>query len=472
METQDSTQSSIYDALVLFLLVLWAFVSYQNWITDSEFWPVTLSGHFSLWHQHPALIYKSLFHASLSWIYLFDLNSADHIRMAKFFYSFLGILYFYYFYCIAKRYLDQLNSFLLLLVLLFSAFGFTQIGNIRSDFLAALIAIIYFDLKGRKPQLANQFWFFLSISIGLILVTPKSIYLVIVLWFYHILNLPGEKRLRFFNWSVFLVILSLLSLMTLDQYYLKQKIMASLLSAWQHFQSDSSKLIDYDVQTFLFPFLKKDFPLIIFIGLSIITALFQLRRFYKVLIPAVLLIIFLIFHRPILPFFVGPLIGLFLILMMPILKLKAAKLKWSLVFILTSYIFIQKSNFYYQSSLPQLHAIHVFENYLKENSFSVIDGIGLFPRYNKLKFIYLGPHDASASELQYDLIESLKVDTIVYSPRFLNIEPQVSQFLLANYKVIGKGYWLRNDLEIEERFDNILPAFQFGYQPEIRINKN
>jgi hypothetical protein len=35
---------------------------------------MTLSGHFDLWRQHLVLIYKPLFHASLSWIHFFNLN--------------------------------------------------------------------------------------------------------------------------------------------------------------------------------------------------------------------------------------------------------------------------------------------------------------------------------------------------------------------------------------------------------------
>src|SRR5690606_38445903 len=77
-------QSSFFCSLVLFsVLAIWFFFSYFQWIGDSEFWPISLAGHWDQADVHPSLLYKATFHGTLSWIHLWDLSNVVHIKIAK-----------------------------------------------------------------------------------------------------------------------------------------------------------------------------------------------------------------------------------------------------------------------------------------------------------------------------------------------------------------------------------------------------
>ena len=186
---------------LLTILLIWSFFSYHNWIGDSEFWPITLSGHWNEWKNQPALLYKPLFHLSLSWIYFFELNSVQHIKAAKALYALLGVISFYSMFAILKRYLDSNRALCIVLIFVFSHLGFTQIGLIRSDFLSYFITLMFFlFIKEIRPndwlKLGGVNFLF---ALALLLTTPKSLFFVSILFAFSFFSLKGISKFRFIS---------------------------------------------------------------------------------------------------------------------------------------------------------------------------------------------------------------------------------------------------------------------------------
>ncbi|GEM_PF-3534955 len=432
---------------------------------------MTLSGHFDLWRQHLVLIYKPLFHASLSWIHFFNLNSVEHIQVSKAFYSLLGFFYFSIFYLISRRHLGLRNGTLYLFVFLFSSLGFTQIGNLRSDFLAGLIALLFLYLIDLRPILLKSFLFLIFATMILVLITPKGIYLAALIWFYGFLRQEKNRKLHFLNFSLFMFLVLILLIVALDKFVFSFQFLNAIYAAWVHHRSALSGFNNEDGQFFVFPFLKRDFPLIALIIIVYFRSFFLSKKCWPTIILTSLVLVIIAVHRPQLPFFIGPMIGILMILMLSNLDLKKAKLTSVLAFILLCYCFTQNRKFYYHSHSQQLRAIEVVENYLAEKNFLVVDGLGLFPRYKKSMLIYLGPYDLQGLDIQYNLILKSEPDFVVYTPRLRSIEPMISKQLLSKYKSVGPGYWLRKDLSVDIDLSDIMPAFHFGFQPNERVNQ-
>ena len=454
------------DLLVLIILGFWSFFSYHNWISDSEFWPITLSGHFDQWRHNPGLIYKGLFHLSLSWIYLFDFDSADHIRVAKAFYSFLGVLSFYFFYRITRKYLDTILSLLVLLVILTSSLGFSQMGVIRSDFLVSFITMVYLLIMRQEWDWKRQFFAFLVYAVTVVFVTPKGIYLIFSFWIYLLLTQKKQFILKCLASSFAVVILALGALTLIDELFLGSQIFQSLHAAWRHHSELRHATARMNDWWFLKPFLMNDIAVIVLMLFLFITAFLQRSLNLATIVLAGLLIGTLALHQPLLPFFVGSYFMIIAVLLFPALNRISVR-RAQLVLLAVTFVTLlrfEKENYFHSNEI-QIYTIKKISQFLDKNSYASIDGLGLFPRVKKVDLSYLGPSDATASEAVLKRIIKTKPDFIVYTGRFTSLEPGISRYLTLNYQGVGSGYWLRNDLNTESNFDDVLSGFLFTFRP-------
>lgn len=466
----DSLQffkSHKYNLVVLFLLSLWSYFSFHNWISDSEFWPVTLSGHYDQWRNHPALIYKGFFHLTLSWIYWFDLDSAGHLRAAKACYSLFGVGYFFLFYLMVKRHLSQLHSLLVILVVLTSSLGFSQVGVIRSDFLASLLVLIYLFFQNGKWSWQKQSVYFFVFSALLFLTTPKSLFWVVTFWIYMVLNFENKERLVFIRVSSIIIILALGVVTYIDQVFLQSQIFNSFYLAWQHnFALYQSKEPMNDL-VFLLPYLSNDWAFLSLIACMLFNSFLSKNITSAVRGLILLLCGILLYHEPRLPFFVGSYILILFLLLIPTLKSLGTQQRVVLLLavVMINLIRINPRQYFFSNEI-QLKTIQIISDFIENQSYSVIDGLGLFPRVKKLDLTYIGPFDPVANEIFLKKIKDTKPDFLVYTGRFLNIEPIISKVLAQHYKNVGNGYWLRNDLKEQAKFVEVLPGYYFNFRPD------
>jgi hypothetical protein len=461
-----------FNLVILFLLSIWAYFSYHNWISDSEFWPVTLSGHFDQWRQHPSLIYKGFFHLTLGWIYWFDLDSVQHLKVAKASYSFLGVGYFCLFYLMVKKHLSEFHSLLVLLVVLTSSLGFSQVGVIRSDFLASLLVMLYLYLKNDEWSWKKQGAFFLLISVLLLLTTPKSIYWVVAIWIYLFVSLSRQQKIGFTKISLVLGILGLGLVTFIDQTYLQSQIFNSFYLAWKHNHELQQSQIQMNDLVFLSPYLKNDWALVVLTLCMLIASFFSRSMSWADRTFAALISVALLWHEPRLPFFVGSYLFVLFLMLVPVLKdieRNQRVLLFSIVILLHFSRFDLRQ--YYFPNQIQFKTIGIISSFIETHSYSVIDGLGLFPRVKKLDLTYIGPFDPVANEIFFKKIQNTKPDFLVYSGRFLNIEPEVSKFLALHYKNVGNGYWLRNNLKDQPRFIDVLPGYYFNFRPDVFLGR-
>lgn len=162
--------------LVVTLILLWAYFSFQSWIGSSEYWPVTLSGYWKDWDRAPSLIYKPVFHLVLTPLYFFNLDSVTHLQWAKGLFTFIGGTSLFLLYRILRHHLELLISLLIWGLVLFSQLGFSQLGKIRSDLLSFFFFLFGYLLLviHEKKKLISTLILLVFFEMLMILTTPKA----------------------------------------------------------------------------------------------------------------------------------------------------------------------------------------------------------------------------------------------------------------------------------------------------------
>lgn len=465
--------SNIVTWAILFIaLAIWSYFSFHNWIGDSEFWPVSLSGHWDKWKTQPALLFKFLFHLSLSWIYLFDLNSVEHLKFAKAFYTLLGASSFFLFFHILKKHISREKSLCVVFIFLLSHLGFTQIGLIRSDFLSFFLALIFFLIVPSKINPRSWLkWGILSFIFSslLFLITPKSIFFGILAFFFIFFTLQGQARFRYvltFGWLFIFIYFLFSKILFVEEV---NRIIESTINFVYVSYTSKNSLPFFNLH--LIGFLKNDALLWVLIICGLLVQFknefLNLQNWTAVGLGA-LLIIFV--HRPALPFFVGSYWGLLFLSLIPLMK--KIEFKYFVgVLAVTIGIFMFRFSFvYYYPNEVQYETIQVLEETIKNiPKGKIFDGLGVAPRA-PLSLNYLGPYQRMANYGALKRIKKKRPALIVYTARGKLIEPQFSWLLQTHYKPVGIGYWLRKDIEIESEIKDHLgrlkPSFfVFGYYP-------
>ncbi len=459
-------------AILLGVLAIWSYFSFNNWIGDSEFWPISLANQWNNWKFQPALIYKPLFHLSLYWIYAFDLTSVEHVQVAKAFYTLLGAGSFICFFTIFKKYLSIQKSLLLVLILIFSNLGFSQIGLIRSDFLSFFLALFFFL---HAPKFASDKWlklgfFTFAFSVLLFAVTPKSIFISVLIFFFSLFQLQKNIRLRFclvYGWAL------ILGYLILDQVIFDGKISWSSLNAISFYvKSYYSQSIQPFFNRNLIGYLENDAVLWLALVSGLVGQLILVTKKklgssdYPWVAVGVATLLILLLHKPALPFFVGSYWGFLFLGLIPILKKIEAKYLTALLVIALAIFSLRISPSYYYPNSIQLQTIQEIESLVKTiPQGHLFDGLGVAPRSPQHLF-YVGPDDDQSNSLSLKWVKEKRPEVVVYSARLKLIEPEIGEFLREEYRPIGMGFWLRKDLETTKKMGHLKPAFfVFGYYP-------
>ncbi len=459
-------------AILLGVLAIWSYFSFNNWIGDSEFWPISLANQWDNWKFQPALIYKPLFHFSLYWIYAFDLSSVEHIQVAKAFYTLLGAASFICLFAIFKKHLSLQKSLALVLILIFSNLGFSQIGLIRSDFLSFFLALFFFL---HAPKIDSDKWlklgfFSFTFSVLLFAVTPKSVFMSLLIFLFSFFHLNKNVRFRFclvHGWSI------ILGYLILDQVIFDGKISWSSLNAISFY---AKSYYAQSIQPFFnhnfVSYLKNDVVLWVALISGLVWQLVLL--FKKKFISAdhswtavgIATFLVLLLHKPMLPFFVGSYWGFLFLGLIPILKKIEVKYLTALLIVTLGVFSVRISPNYFYPNSVQLQTIEEIESLVKSiPQGRLFDGLGVAPRSPQHLF-YVGPDDDQSNSLTLKWVKEQRPEVVVYSARLKLIEPEIGDYLRAEYQTIGMGYWLRKDLETTKKMSHLKPAFFiFGYYP-------
>jgi len=459
-------------ALVLTAAVAWVYLTSTNWITSSEFWPITLAGHWDQWRDHPSLLYKAFFHATLSWIYLLDLDSVQHLRVARFFYAILGLIFFFLFYRLCRKFINARQAFLTILLFAMSLTGFSQIGLIRSDFLSSLLALVallvYFNEKVPKVHKILLLGF---VSLLMLFSTPKSVLIIVA--FLPVIILENRHFFSFRRLNIFLVIMTVLSvLFWILDYSLDQKLAMALGDAFHHnLEAQAVAKTQTLHYKFVEWYLLHDGLLFAGLILLVVKQLWSgfANRVFRDLGFALfglgILLIFLL-HEPKLPFFLGSLFPLLIFSALPSLaKIPTRGIAvLGLIFGLST-IALGRFPYYHDSYEPQLQVVEILERILNEHpGMSHFDGVQLLPRAQNSKLIFVGPFDSWANLYAMEALEKKPPDLLVYTPRVQNLEPRFSIFMLKLYQAKGPGYWIRKGHPFQESLENMpLSLVYFGY---------
>ena len=168
--------------LTIFLLLFFFTGVFQH-ISDSEFWPISLARLFGQFDSsHVSLYYKFFFHGLLRIPYYFELNSVQHLILARTIFSILGICTLFLYFLIAQKlYQSEKVAFALSTLLLSCIFYFSQWSRIRSDFLVLFFCLlgIYLNLSWTRQKM--RIVLLAVLPFLMILTTPKAIYWIVIL---------------------------------------------------------------------------------------------------------------------------------------------------------------------------------------------------------------------------------------------------------------------------------------------------
>ncbi|MFN8791882.1 MAG: hypothetical protein ACK5Y2_10555 [Bdellovibrionales bacterium] len=473
--SQSSRRPWIYRAtlgLVAIFALFWLYCASTNWITDSEFWPITLAGHWDQWKQHPSLLYKAVFHASLSWIYFLELGSVQHLKFARFFYALLGLVFFFLFYRLCCKFLGYSRALILTLLLGMTVTGFSQIGVIRSDFLASLWALTGLVVY-HSNRLASSLKLGLLILLGALMFfsTPKSVILLAAFLPLVVIQSFTKFSLRFFNWILAPLTFGA-SLFWLFDQALDRKLTIAMARALAHTAETHSIVASWNSKyQFVEWYLKHDSLLI---GLLVIALFVQtflgFRNHDRARIGYALfgfgLIAIFVFHEPKLPFFLGSLLPFLILSALPTLQEIPTRFYLLITGLFLVLIpILGKFPYYYDAYHAQIEVIRRLENVARAHpDLRVFDGLQLLPRSATLPLTFVGPFDPSTNAATMKFLKANPPDMLVHTARVQNLEPDFTPFMVVHYESKGPGYWVRKGYAFDQDLQDLpLSMLLFGY---------
>lgn len=449
-------------AIILF--IIYGFFAVTAYTADSEFWSIALSKLLFSFDGHVALLQKLPFYFILNIPYHLFGNSLLVLLAEKSLFYLVSVGVFYLCYKILRFYQIENKMTLLFFVSLFLFESiFSQTFRIRSDNLALLFFLILFytGLRDSSDGLRQTIRFFL-IGLMMFLITPKSIYFLVMFFVYHLSNQKiFFKRMK----SVLIIFLlppfiCLFLGFILDKFqmpYLKDAYTKAVLYFLNSFhrQSFQSTYLSIDSFNFLIRTVFRSPLHIMFIFTAIFMGLKFRRKLNKnevILIPvAILGILFLIFHNQKLPFFINSLLlPVFLFSFIIFAKCKqyitkpvpATPVMFLLIAMSLVYSIYQISHLIIkQNGLTQISIVSKFQTYFNQYPESEIyDGIGILNSGNVL-YSFAGPDDSNMKTMTLEMLKERRPDFIIYLPKLYELEPQLSLMLEYQYIPISKGVW-------------------------------
>ncbi len=476
----------VSNLIVFFVLLIWFFFSYYQWIGDSEFWPISLAGHWGQSSQNPSLLYKAVFHGTLSWIHLWDLSNVLHIKIAKALYAGLGVAIVLVLQHILKSKLGPVKALILILFLLSNSMAFANLGLIRSDNLATLLLLILFWILSRFDPVEWKKLFGVLVlgSIPVFLSTPKAVYGILILWVYVFFYVRPSLRLRFLNASMAVLILALLTVIGLSKMELMPELYDSLISALNYHLKAQSHYSGF-LSRFNKPYFLKDLvfygAIIFFFGwqLILIPRKKNSRNLGLTACTAMGIMVggAFLMQRPSLPFFLSSLLPFFFLCLLPIFA--RIKRKWLVSLLVGNLLYSTlwgHHELFFVSNKIQVETIHKIEVRLaKCNPNSIIfDGLALFPSARRVHSLlaYVASDDEIALYGGIDALQREIPELVILTSRIVHNSYLFNDFIIRNYVSVGKGYWLRKDivLSCSINFKDLPMSWEaFNYTVDERI---
>lgn len=428
------------------LLALLVFSGIFQHISDSEFWPISLSRFLGDQQvNHPVLLYKLLFHVILKIPFFFGLTSVEHLIFVRVMFSVIGVMSLTLYYLIAKRiYRSRWVALTLVILLISCLFYFSQWSRIRSDFISLFFCLLGIEFSFRWPDRKMKFAILLVDPFLMILATPKAIYWILILL---VFCWPGLAYLSlpFIGISlVFLITTFVFGSHIFTEAYTSAifYFLISWSSMLRELQSGFSQLVY---------FLESHFVQLA-VGFSGAFCFYLKNRNIKnkVIFVFILSLIFIILHPQKVPFFIGALLP-FLIL--PggyfILSIDHATKKYFIIFLFAftvQSILTSKASQWWHNNQMELTKISELETLMSALPGSTyFDGIGVLPR-QKMIDVYLGPEDPVAIEGAVHSLQSNHPTFIFRNSRSFLAEPFFSIEILKYYTQVRNGVFIRREL--------------------------
>lgn len=468
-------------------LVALYFVGVTQYISDSEFWPMTLAKEFgSFKADNFALYYKFVFHALLKIPYFFDLTNSQHIMFVKNISTFIGLGIIVAFFCLCQKlFKSSFVSWIMMIVLITTQTFFSQYSRVRSDLLICLIFLISFlhILRVAEKQKFRVVDF--VIQSGLVLLaffcSPKAIYWILMNFGFLFIYLDFLKN----RFRAFLICVGshffFLSLMMLVGSALNVGALSnaenSTSDALGYFMNSSMILFVYIIRMVQFDLL---YVALVMVGLLFFVFQKQRRRILQnrdkaVLYVGIVALGALAIHNQRLPFFIASLLPFISLLMGPLLtefqtELHDRRVAIASVMLLlfSKYNILYAYGLYWRPNSTQLGEIHQIEKTVQGiTSPLVFDGLGVLPRFRNV-YLYIDPSPEQDRSALANTIKHANPDVILYNNRSILLEPFLGQELDANFKEIIAGVWVSKKYNLPVDQTPHLPLrYYFTFEPSL-----
>jgi hypothetical protein len=459
------------------------YLSWFNYISHSEFWPMSLAQFLGKTDpEYSSLYQKILFHTYLYIPYFFELTDVQHIHFSRTLFGFLAGVNFFLIGGMVYHIHRSWKEAFFYGAFLISVHAFTyNIFRVRADsmvlfFLLLSIHILY--LFERK-HLSKEFYYtilFISLT-AMVLCTPKAIYSLILLLVFAITVQSSLKNLGpILQKSLLFVFLpgSLFVLFSLALVSNSDHTSSALENAFKHHSSSFDLLtrisgwhefiasIEINFLHFLcllvglfFGFRSKEKAKAMVISLSLTSLLiicihpqkwgYFLSSFY--------------------PFLFLPVLFLFQ-------RIKTSVALFSLAFaLICSASYMTHFSLWYFPNSEQIKTIQYISKTTETHQIQSFDGIGLLPRQNQLR-LFLGPFDDKGNRLALKRL-MLKDPLVIFYTSKMMYAPDINVYLYTDYDEIIDNIWVhkikggRLAYKIEDIFDEPLPNI-FHYDHPIR----
>ncbi len=468
-------------------LVLFLFMSFNNFISHSEFWSIAVSGILGQ-DNAGANHYKLLFHLPLKLLYFFPLSNVEHIQMARLFFGGVAFTCFFLFLLnIRSMVKNSLNWMIFGFFLLSFQIYFYNSFRVRADLISNLFIIMAYTLINKNFYNNHDNYEFkafktidlkiLTLCVLAFLSTPKAVYLIFAIISYQSYlhyKSPSDlsKILLNFVFSIFLPI----GLLFLTGHLLVQwgLIYENPYAMALRYHINSTKpIFSPCLWSEIFITLKINFLNWFLIFLGFLCFLKHEKHMTKLLKGQIILfvpvLLILVVHPEKWSYFIAQLIPFLSLPFLFVLRFADnpfKKLTMTFLLLLSPFVVIVPGTFY-RSNSRQMETIKKMEKIMEaapsENYF---DSMGLLPR-GKALFVFLGPNDPESRRHTLSALR-LKPPGVIFLTSKLGLaRPELNTILQGEYRAYRPDVWIHKRLENSYEFRPQAPSLNltgvFGY---------
>lgn len=466
----------LYSLLAAFVIAMFWHLAAACFYSDSEIWLLTLSQQtFSSAHL-TSVLYKWSFHAITFLFSHYAPSEVDVYTQARAGWAVVALgsqaIVAYSF----SIFVDKKKLFLPIFIAIttFSAFfnqGFRIRGDILSLFMHAVILLSIFKLRDAKIRWFHYLWIFTANTI-LVLSTPKSFYLyvsqfVFAIGIYNLLKVSRSYFLLIWITHISpIVIIFGLAIAThvfpspIDLIKPIHEAADFYLKSFDSdlFNPEYLSVIDF---AHIIKALAKSpaHAVVFFFGVALY--LYSSFRPKKQSVASALnmyfgvLLLCVVFHNQKFPFFIGtfgtPLAAYTFVLVNDALErfLKSYRrfATMALCSAMTFFAILEYGlNLSLNNNIGQQIAIEHFDKYMTRHpEYVFYDIIGMLPRKTTI-FLFVGPGEISRKNLIIDELDRVKPDIILFTYKFIFLEPDIRYYLTKKRVTIEPNVWVEGDV--------------------------